>query len=199
MTCPAQDLPHPPRYVAEEYDGFKVDLDTGQFTHHDLVPGWLVEGQVRMDPGKFALRWLSVRPIDPESPDRVTSRLLRAVPVAVLLNAIRQRLLLADRQAHVVGDGTPGSYPHRSEPRANTRLADPRKQALLRLVAIAYIKEQGQPGVYARLARKFRRDTDAIKTLVRAARSDGWLDSNVIHGARGAGPGSRLLEDGIIR
>ncbi|OLB80751.1 MAG: hypothetical protein AUI14_05740 [Actinobacteria bacterium 13_2_20CM_2_71_6] len=186
------------------YGGVHVDTESGRFVHHGLVPGWIVDGEVRMGSGDLALTHLAVRPAEPvdgddsAAPDaRITSKLLRSIPVAVLLNQVRKALLLSDSaRRSAYADRLPERPPLEIGERSGgrRRLDDRRKQVLLRRVAIAYLDEMGEPGVYARLAKRFRRSQDAIKALVRAARTDGWL-TGAAHGARGAEPGPRLLRD----
>lgn len=184
--------------TVSEVDGLQVDPVTGQFRRKGRVAGWVIEGGVRYGPDGLDLEWLAVKPEDSKS-GPVTSRVLRAIPVGVILAEVRERLNQGDairRTAHlyIYGEDPPGAPLAISE-RRRGRLHDSRKQAQLRRIAIAYIAEQGQRGVYGRLAKRFRQEPEAVKALIRAARADGWLSTVTRHGARKAEPGPRLLKD----
>lgn len=186
--------------LGDEIDGLTIDRTTGTFRHRGLIRGWIIVGGIKTEPGGLGLTWLMVLP-EPETSDaRVTSRLLRSVPVAGLLNEILQRLSRVDgktRTAYAAMTGKTASWPSlkvHEQRGGRRRVDDPRTQALLRRVAITYLNEMGTRGVYARVAKKLRRDQGAIKALVRAARADGWL-SAAEHGVRGAQPGPRLRKE----
>lgn len=186
------------RLVAE-VDGLQVDPETGRFRRRGLIDGWVVVGVVRHGQDGLDLEQLAIQPEEPGT-GSVTSRLLREIPVGAVLAEVRQRLMRGDaiqRTTHLYLYGeAPADEPLEiPDGRRRGRLHDSRKQAQLRRLAIAYIDEQGQRGVYARLARRFRQDPEAIKALIRAARVDGWLSTATRHGKRSAEPGPRLLQD----
>jgi hypothetical protein len=189
-----------------EIDGLRYDRQTGEFRRRGLISGWLIEGTASMNDGVLELSSLAVRPDPtlvpardpagkprmqpPARPGPVTSRLLRSIPVAVLINEIRDRWEWRNAALEALD-----IEPTEIRVGRRRRTSDPRKQAQLRRVAIAYLAEQREPGVYGRLSGRFRTSEESIKALVRAARADGWLSSTARHGVRGATPGPRLLRD----
>jgi hypothetical protein len=164
----------------------------GDFTCEYLIEGWAVGGAYWLSPQGLIMTALWIAPQDPAAGLAVTPTLLRSISVLQLLDAIRQR--------YTWGGASPmASLPElevRRQPgRRRTRRDDPRKQAQLRRVAMAYFAEQGNRGVHKRLAARFRVTPDEIKALIRAARADGWLAAGAVSGTRKAEPGPRLLAD----
>ena len=69
---------------------------------------------------------------------------------------------------------------------------------VLRELSVAYLEEcaHGKPaGPVARLAARFDRPEETIRTWLGRARKEGWLTAGV-KGRRGAEAGPRLLEEG---
>lgn len=124
----------------------------------------------------------------------VTAGLLRRIPVGAILatanvQTVGQNRALPSTQAAA------SERPQRRSGRA------PLAQELLRDVAVAYVEENapGKPtGAMKRLAERFDRPEETVRSWVTRARRDGWLGPSV-RGRAGAEPGFRLRAESGAR
>ncbi|MDU8998192.1 hypothetical protein [Streptomyces mirabilis] len=177
------------------------DADAGVIAHFSYTPageGWSVFGDVTRGPRGLVISRLQITPESDSS--GVTGSLLRKIPVGEVLAAVRlnaawetaakeaTRLVLGQEPAHgLFGEGDDKA------PRRGGRA--PITPDLLREVATIYLEETapGRPaGAMKRMAERFGRPEETLRTWVTRARKDGWLGPSA-KGRAGAEPGPRLV------
>lgn len=172
----------------------------GVVAHFEYEPEgepWSVFGDVTRGSQGLVISRLEIRPA--ESSSGVTGSLLRKIPVGEILGAIRVKAAWEAAQREgtraVLGqEPVPGVFSEGDEkaPRRGGRA--PITDELLREIAVAYLIETapGKPsGAVKRIAERFERPEETIRTWITRARKDGWLGPSV-KGRAGAEPGPRL-------
>ncbi|MEV5792687.1 hypothetical protein [Streptomyces sp. NPDC052192] len=164
---------------------------------------WSVQGRVRDDEGGPRIVSLEIFP--PEDEGAVTASVVRSVPVGQIIAALRTLLPLdrARREGVRYDSFAPGPPPgYAYTPLVGDPPKVPRrggKPAVtddhLRAVAEAYLVETapGQPArPMERLAKKFGRPEETVRTWIARARKEGWLAPGM-RGRVGGEPGPKLL------
>ena len=177
------------------------DAAEGVVAHFSYAPdgeGWSVFGDVTRGPRGLVISRLQITPESDSS--GVTGGLLRKIPVGEVLAAVRlnaawetaakeaTRIVLGQEPAKgLFGEGD--ERPPRRGGRA------PITSDLLREVAEVYLEETapGKPaGGMKRMAERFGRPEETLRTWVTRARRQGWLGPSA-KGRAGAEPGPRLV------
>jgi transposase-like protein len=171
------------------------------FAHFEYSPddaSWSVFGDVSRGAHGLVISRLEVRPA--ETSTGVTGGLMRKVPTGELLAAVRAwaaveaarkegtRALLGEEPVQGVFEEGDERAPQRGG-RA------PLTPDLLREVAEAYLEEnapKSPPGAMKRMAKRFDRPEETLRTWVTRARKDGWLGPST-KGRAGAEPGPKLI------
>ncbi|MFH9225934.1 hypothetical protein [Streptomyces lydicus] len=169
--------------------------------HFSYAPegeGWSVFGDVTRGSQGLVISRLEVTPATTSS--GVTGGLLRKIPVgevlaAVRLNAAWEAARREGTRALLGQEPAKGMFGESDEktPRRGGRA--PITSDLLREVATAYLEETapGAPaGAMKRMAGRFNRPEETLRTWVTRARKDGWLGPSA-KGRAGAEPGPRLV------
>lgn len=209
MSNPHDDEPEPRSPQVTE-----VHHPTPEEAKHGIVghfvqsgDGWTAAGTVARGPQGLSIIRLEVIPgkEGDEVGPSVTSRMLRDVPVGVILDKVRLWAAMNEAVAAVSEGGVLMSFerPSRTadEIIAASAPAEPRPgraalpDDLMRAVAEGYIAESapGMPrGAVKRLAEALDRPEQTVSRWVVRARKEGWLGPGSA-GREGAEPGPRLV------
>lgn len=184
---------------------------TRRFRYEDEAAHWAVEGICDDDIAEPRITALSITPLDGAA---ITAGLLKNIAIGKI-GSVLQFVLMQER----IKDGRAflGIEPHgdlRPEnivvtsgnaevrvidvaPRKHTGGRTPMSDELLRAVAEAYLEETAPdkpPRPMARLAERFERPEETVRTWLARARKAGWLGPG-IRGRIGGEPGPRLLAE----
>lgn len=175
-----------------------ADDVVAHFSYTQDEEGWTAFGDVARGAQGLVIARLEITPAAASS--GVTGSLLRKIPIGELLAAVRLNAAweIARREGtrELLGEEpAPGLFGETDEkaPRRGGRA--PITNELLRDIAIAYLEETapGQPsGAMKRMAARFGRPEETLRTWVTRARKDGWLGPSA-KGRSGAEPGPRLV------
>ncbi|MGW2256096.1 hypothetical protein ACWCXH_39060 [Kitasatospora sp. NPDC001660] len=173
----------------------------GVVAHFDYRPDdtWTVFGDLSRGPHGLVISRLEITPA--EGSTGVTGGLLRKIPTGEILSAVRLKAAWESAQR----DGTrallgeepvPGLFEEGDAAAPQRGGRTPITPDLLRQVAMAYLEETapGTPsGAMKRMAERFGRPEETVRTWVTRARKDGWLGPGA-KGRTGAEPGAKLLQ-----
>ncbi len=180
------------RAAAQAYTGMPIALGehtrdgTRLFSYEDGA--LTVTGEARLSGQTVHLTRLEVRPTDPAG--ALTAAQVKGLPFGRVVSSLQT--LLALDEGRLPADPTtrpekPGS------PRRGGRPAI--TDDLLRQLAEAYLEETAEgaaSGPLTRVAARFNRPTETIRTWLARARKEGWL-APAVKGRAGGEPGPKLL------
>ncbi|MGW3910570.1 hypothetical protein ACWEBX_03445 [Streptomyces sp. NPDC005070] len=180
------------RAAAQAYAGMPITL--GELTRDgtrlfSYKEGALtVTGEARLSGQTVQLTRLEVRPTDPAA--ALTAAQVKGLPFGRVVSSLQTLLALNEGRL----PAGPATRPEKPEsPRRGGRPAI--TDDLLRQLAEAYLEEtaEGAPsGPLTRVAARFDRPTETIRTWLARARKEGWL-APAVKGRAGGEPGPRLL------
>lgn len=166
------------------------ELATGVRRFSYSEGGWAVNGRARMEGSAAQLLSIEIRPTPPS--ETVTASLVKAIPVGRITGSI-QTLLALDRARR---QGAVASETREPEASQSRRGGKPSVTGdLLRELAEAYLSETSEgkpPHPLGRIAERFGRPEETVRTWLARARKEGWLAPGV-KGRAGGEPGPRLL------
>ncbi|WP_327069241.1 hypothetical protein [Kitasatospora sp. NBC_01302] len=164
-----------------------------------LDNSWTIFGDVSRNAHGLIISRMEITPA--ENSTGVTGGLLRKIPTGEILASVRTKAAWEAAQREgtrvLLGEEPVAGLFNDEDAKGSQRGGRARiTPALLREVATAYLEETG-PGVPSgamkRMAERFGRPEETVRTWVTRARKDGWLGPGA-KGRTGAEPGPRLQE-----
>lgn len=150
---------------------------------------WRLEGEVTRGAHGLAITELTIAP-DPELAGGITGALMRDIPIGALLDYVRDQVTRTTTSVLGSVAAEAGAAQRRGGRQA---ISD----QLLREVAMLYLDETGPgkaAGAVARIAERYGRPEETIRTWLARSRKAGWLGPSK-KGKAGADPGPRLIEE----
>lgn len=167
------------------------ELSTGTRRFSYSGDEWAVSGRARLE--QNVVRLLSIE-VQPPSPDGVvTASMVNRIPVGRIVGSLQTLLALdkARREGSGASEAPQSPKPEKQRHGGKPRITDEK----LRELAEAYLAEtaEGKPArPLARIAKRFDRPEETVRTWLARARKEGWLAPGV-KGRAGGEPGPKLL------
>ncbi|MFD9517687.1 hypothetical protein [Streptomyces sp. NPDC059979] len=172
--------------------GESTDGETRPFSFDD--GGVTVTGAARLSGRTVRLTRLEVRPSDPTA--ALSAVQVKNLPFGRIVSSLQTLLALEEARRGGTQLPTAERTASREEPGHPRRGGRPLiTDDLLRQLAEAYLEETaaGKPaGALRRVAARFDRPTETIRTWLARARKEGWL-APAVKGRAGGEPGPKLL------
>jgi len=196
VTTPEDDGPGVALPGAKARLSVSVDatVDPDRYTFqavsvHGPRRSWRVEGEVVRGAQGLAITELTIRP-DPGLAGGITGALMRDIPIGALLDYVRDQITRTTTR--VLGNAS-------AEAEAALRRGGRQvlSDQMLREVAMLYLDETEAgkpPGAVGRMAKRYERPEETVRTWLARARKAGWLGPSK-KGKAGADPGPRLIEE----